>query len=103
MKGSNFVFDYVDGLPYKCHTINLHRVRVYIISPVCIKYNKHISQQIQKTNVDKCFCCVITVALKHEIIGKDPQRTSKIVMIHYRSIKKEENKFSFLSKKLERI
>ena len=37
MKGSEFVFNYVHLLYYKCHKTNLNRGRSYIDSPGCIK------------------------------------------------------------------
>ena len=40
MKGSEFVFDYVYSLYYKCHKINLSRGRSYIDSPDWIKNKK---------------------------------------------------------------
>ena len=40
MKGSQFVFDYVQLLYYKCHKINPKCVRLYIDSPVWIKNKK---------------------------------------------------------------
>ena len=36
MKGSNFVFDSIDGMYYKCHRINLNCSRLFIDSPVWI-------------------------------------------------------------------
>ena len=38
MKGSEFTFDYVHLLYYKCHRINWNRGRSYVHSPDCIKY-----------------------------------------------------------------
>ena len=40
MKGSEFVFDYVHLLYYKCHKINLNRGGSYIDSPDWIKSKK---------------------------------------------------------------
>ena len=37
MKGSEFVFNFVHLLYYKCHKTNLNRGRSYIDSPGCIK------------------------------------------------------------------
>ena len=37
MKGSDFVFDYVHLLYYKCHKINSNRDGSYIVSPDWIK------------------------------------------------------------------
>ena len=40
MKGSDFVFDYVQLLYYKCHKINFNRGGSYIDSPYWIKNKK---------------------------------------------------------------
>ena len=40
MKGSEFVFDYVQLLYYKCHEVNSNRSRSYIDSPDCIRNKK---------------------------------------------------------------
>ena len=40
MGGSEFVFNYVDGLHYKCDKISLNRVRSYIDFPEWIKNRK---------------------------------------------------------------
>ena len=40
MKGSEFVFDNVNLLYYKCHEINLNRGGSYIDSPDWIRVNK---------------------------------------------------------------
>ena len=37
MKGSEFVFDFVHLLYYKCHKINPNRAGSYIYSPDCVK------------------------------------------------------------------
>ena len=40
MKGSDFIFDCVNLLHYKCHKINLKRCGLYIDSPDWIKDKK---------------------------------------------------------------
>ena len=40
MRGSEFVFDYVQLLYYKCHKINLNHGGSYIDSPYWIKNKK---------------------------------------------------------------
>ena len=40
MKGSNFVFDSIDGMHYKCDKISLNGVGSYIDFPDCIKKKK---------------------------------------------------------------
>ena len=74
MKGSEFVFDYVQLLYYKCHEINPNRGRSYIDSPDWIK--KATINLINEK--DKCFQYTVTIALNHEEIKKDPQKTTKI-------------------------
>ena len=53
MKGSEFVFDYVQLLNYKCHKINPNCSGSYIDSPDWIKNKKAIINPINKK--DKCF------------------------------------------------
>ena len=74
MKGSEFVFDYVHSLYYKCHKIDSNRGGSYIDSPHLIK--KATINSINKTN-NKCFQCVITVALNHEKIKKRSTKNNK--------------------------
>ena len=40
MRGSKFVFDYIQLLYYKCHKINFNRDRSYLDSPDRIKNKK---------------------------------------------------------------
>ena len=69
MEGSEFVFDYVHLLCYKCHKANLNHGGSYIDSPHWIKNKKGtINPIIRKDN--KCFQYAVTVALNHEEIGK---------------------------------
>ena len=77
MKGSEFVFDYVHLLYYKCHKTNPNRGGSYIDSPDWIKDKKATLNLINKTD-NKCFQCTVTVALNHEEIKKDPQRITKL-------------------------
>ena len=48
MKGSDFVFDYVYLLHYKCHKINLNRDGSYIDFPEWIKTKKATINPIDK-------------------------------------------------------
>ena len=48
MKGSQFVFDYVHLLYYKCHKINLNRGGSYVHSPDWIKNKKATINIINK-------------------------------------------------------
>ena len=71
MKGSEFVFDSVDLLHYKCHKISLNHSGSYKDSPEWLKNKK--AAIIQKNNDNKCFQYALTVALNHKNIAKDPQ------------------------------
>ena len=73
MKGSEFVFDYIHLMYYKCHKINLNSGGSYIVSPDWIKYQKAAINPINKKD-NKCFQYPVTVALIYEVIGKHPER-----------------------------
>ena len=60
MKCSEFVFDYVHLLYYKCHKINLRRGGSYIDSPDCIKSKKATINPIKKKD-SKCFQYAVAV------------------------------------------
>ena len=77
MKGSEFVFEYVHSLYYKCHKINLSRGRSYIDSPDWIKNKKATVNPTNKKD-NKQFQYAITVVLNHKEIKKDPQKITKI-------------------------
>ena len=76
MRGSEFVFDYVQLLYYKCHKINLNCGGSYIDSPNWIKNKKATINLINKKD-NKCFQYAVTVALNYKEIKKDPQRITK--------------------------
>ena len=76
MRGSEFVFDYVQLLYYKCHKINLNCGGSYIDSPNWIKKKKATINLINKKD-NKCFQYAVTVALNYKEIKKDPQRITK--------------------------
>ena len=65
MKSSEFVFDYVHLLYYRCHKINANRGGSYIDYPDWIKYKKATINRINKKD-DKCFQHVVTVVLNYE-------------------------------------
>ena len=67
MKGSDFVFNYVHLLYYKCHKINPNGGGSYIDSLDWIKNTKATINQY-----------TVTVALDHEEIRKYPERITKI-------------------------
>ena len=77
MKGSEFAFDYVHLLYYKCHKINPNRGGSYIDSPDWIKNKKATINPINKKD-NKCFQYAVTVALNHEEIRKHAERITKI-------------------------
>ena len=77
MKGSEFVFDYVYLLYYKCHKINPNRSRSYIDSPDWVKNKKATINHINKKD-NKCFQYTVTATLNYEEIKKDPQRMTQI-------------------------
>ena len=70
IKGSNFIFGYVNLLHYKCNIINLKRSGSYIDSTDRIK-KKTISLI---NDHDKCFQYDVTAELNHDEIGKNSQR-----------------------------
>ena len=77
IKGSEFVFDHVHLLHYKCHKINPNRGGSHIDSPDWIKNKKATINPINK-NDNKCFQYAVTVALNYEEIGKHSERITKI-------------------------
>ena len=77
MKGSEFVFDCVQLLYYKCCEMNANRGGSYIDFPDWIKNKRATLNPIYKKD-NKFFQYAITVTLNHEEIKKDLQRTTKI-------------------------
>ena len=67
MRGSNFIFDSVKLLCYKCHKINFKCGRSHIDSPDWIKGKKATINPINKKD-NKCFQYVVIVTLSHEVI-----------------------------------
>ena len=60
MKGSDFVFNYLHLLYYKCHKINPNRCESYIDSPDWIKNKKGTINPINKKDkkmFSTCFNC----------------------------------------------
>ena len=76
MRGSDFIFDSIQVLYYKCHKINFKRGGSYIDSPGWIEKKKATINP--KDEDDKCFQYATTVALNHEEIKRNPQRISKM-------------------------
>ena len=69
MKGSEFAFDYVQVLYYKCNKINLSRGGPYIDSPYWLKNKKATINPINKKD-NKCFQYSVTVALDYKKLKK---------------------------------
>ena len=76
MKGSDFVFDYVESLNYIFHKIDLKRCGSYIETPEWI--NKKKATINVENEDDKCFQYSVTVALNYDKIRKNHQRVCKI-------------------------
>ena len=76
MKGSDFIFDSVQPMYYKCHKVNFKRGGSYIYSPDWIK-NKKVTIN-PKNEDDKCFQYAATIALNYEEIESNPERVSNI-------------------------
>ena len=69
MKGSEFVFDYVQLLYYNCHKISPNCGGSNIDYPDWIKNKKSKINPINKKE-NKCFQCAVIVALNYEEIKK---------------------------------
>ena len=65
MRGSEFVYNYVQLLYYKCHKVNLNRGGSYIDSPDWIKNKKATINPINKKD-NKCFQYAVTAALYYK-------------------------------------
>ena len=77
MRGSDFIFKYVELLNYIFHKADLKRSGSYIDSPKWIK-NKKATINPQNKDDDKCFQYAITIALNYDEIGKNPERVNKL-------------------------
>ena len=76
MKGSEFIFDFVDLLYYKLHKINLNRGKSYIDSPEWLK-NKKATINLKNSD-NKCSQYALAVALNQEKINNHPERISNV-------------------------
>ena len=63
MGSSEFMFDYIDELNYKCHKISLNRGVSYIDFPHWLKNKK---ATINSKNNSMCFKYVVTVEGNHD-------------------------------------
>ena len=77
MKGSRFVFDYVQLLYYKCHEIKPNRGGSYIDTPDWIKNIKATINPVNKKD-NKCFQYAVTVPFNENEIKKDSLRITKV-------------------------
>ena len=89
MKGSQFVFDYVHLLHYKCHKINLDHGGSYIDSPDWIKNKKATINPINKKDKkEKNISCLLS---KHNS-NREKQVTPSMIPNgegwHYLAVKK---------------
>ena len=76
MRGSDFIFDSVQHMYYKCHKVNFKRRGSYIDSPDWIEIK---TATINSKNDDhKCFQYTVTVALNYEEIKCNLERASNI-------------------------
>ena len=76
MRGSDFIFDSVQLMYWKCHKVNFKRSGSYIDSPDWIKKKKATINP--KNTDDKCFQYAATVALKYvQLISKKSIRIAK--------------------------
>ena len=76
MKGSDFVFDYVESLNYIFHKIDLKRCGSYTETPKWIKKKKATINF--KNKDDKCFQYSVTIALNYDEMKINHQRLSRI-------------------------
>ena len=77
MEGSDFIFDCINLLYYKCHKANPKPGGSYIDSPGWIK-NKNATINLINKKRNECFQYTVKVALNREQMKKDPQIISRI-------------------------
>ena len=71
MRGSEFIFDSVQLMNYKCHRVNFRRAGSYIDSPSWTK-KKKATRNLKNKDV-KCFPYGVTVVLNHGEIESSPE------------------------------
>ena len=76
IRGSDFVFDYVESLNYIFHKIDMKRSGSYIETPDWIKKKKATINV--ENDYDKYFQYAVTVALNYDKIKKHHQRVNKV-------------------------
>ena len=77
VKGSDFVFNSVQFMYYKCHEVYFRRSGSYIDSPDWIIIKKTTTINSKSTD-DKCFQYAATVEFNYEKINWNPERVSNI-------------------------
>ena len=77
MKGSEFVFDYVQLLYYKFHKTNPNRSESNTKFPDWIKSKKATINPISKKDNNKCFQYAVTATLNYEEIKKGSAKNNK--------------------------
>ena len=77
MRGSDFVFDYVESLTYIFYKIDMKRSGSYIEAPKWIK-NKKATINPQNKDDDKCFQYAVTIALNYDRIENHPERVNNV-------------------------
>ena len=77
MNGSDFIFDSVHVMYYKCHKVNFRRGCSYIGYPDWIKKKKATINP--KNEDDQCFQYAVTVALNYGEIESHPERFPNII------------------------
>ena len=76
MRGSEFVFDYVESLNYIFYKVDLKRSESYIETPEWLK-DKGATINCQNDD-DKCFQYGIAIALNYDEIESNHQRVNKV-------------------------
>ena len=84
MRGSDFIFDSVQLMHYKCHKVDFKRSGSYIDSLDWIK--KERATINPKNSDDKCFQYAATAALNYEEIKRNPERVSNIKLFTNKNI-----------------
>ena len=79
MRVSEFVFDYVHLLYYKCYKINLSRDGSYTDSPDWIN-NKNATINPTNKKDNKYFQHAVTVTINHKQFKKDPKGIAKTTL-----------------------
>ena len=77
MRGSEFVFDYVESLNYIFHKVDLKRSGSYIEISDWIK-KKKATIDVENDDDNQCFQYSVTVALNYDETEKHHQRVNKV-------------------------